>query len=277
MRSHASSALLAVSVIIAGGLQVSCSTETGPQPGSPAFLWNAAKSNFAAQDYVKTAENLDRIVASENEYTARAQSWLLVLTSGMIRGYMDFADGLETGIRAKKSDPGNFRKYISNSRATAGRHSLHFAETFMKFQKGKDDPIPLAFDYPRGSAIPVAELTKAMNGMPLQPTELESGQKRALERAILLETCRAVGAADDTAKAAELFKSGDVKISRATFLTAMGHSLYEQSQLYTPNKMDDPSKVKMFASLASEALKGVPESKQTKELVAKIQKAAVKK
>jgi hypothetical protein len=269
--------LLAAAVIAAAVSQFSCSSETGPQPGTPAFLWSIAKESFSANDFAKTSQNLEKIAASENEYTARAQAWLLVLNSGLIRGNMDLADGLEAGVRAKKADPGGFRKYISNSRSSAGRLSLQFAESFMKFQKGKDDPVVLAFTLPSGSAAAVPEITKAMNGLPLQPPEIESAQRRALERAVLLETCRAAGAPDDTAKAADMFKAGEVKVPRTTFLAAMGNSLYEQAQLYSSTKLDDPNKVKMFSTLASDALKGVPETTQTKELSAKIQKAMLKK
>ena len=81
------------------------------------------------------------MLTGENEYTTRAQPWLLSLTAGMVRGY----------------------------RVTAGRLSLQFAETFMRFQKGMDDPILLAFSFPSGSASPVPELTRASQGMPLQP------------------------------------------------------------------------------------------------------------
>src|SRR3954464_8123124 len=124
---------LAAAVIAAAGLNFSCSTDTGPQAGTPAFHWAMAKESFAANDYGKTIGTLDKIVASNNDYTARAMPWLLVLSSGTIRGYMDLADGLEAGIRAQKADPGGFRKYVSNSRATAGRQSMQFAENFMNF------------------------------------------------------------------------------------------------------------------------------------------------
>lgn len=267
--------LLAVSVVTIGGLYVSCSSDTGPQPGTPAFYWGSAKQTFAAGDYAKTSENLDKVVSSENEYTARALPWLLILTSGITRGYMDTADNLETGVRAKKGDPGGYRKYISNSRSAAGRLSLHFAELMMRFQKGKDDPVVLAFNYPSGSAAQVPELTRALAGMPLQGTEIETGQRHAVEREVLLETCRAAGVPNDTAKALELFKGGNAQVSRAAFLAGMADSLYEQAQLYTPRKLDDPEKLKVFSNLALDALKSSPEDK-SKELTEKIRKGMKK-
>jgi hypothetical protein len=264
--------LLAVSVVTAG-----CSTSTAPQPGTPAYAWSAAKETFAAGDYVKTAEHLDKVLASENEYTARAHPWRLILTSGMARGDMDLADNFEYGVRAKKADPGGFRKVISNSRSTAGRLSLQFAEAFMSFQKGKDDPILLDFTFPSGSAAPVPEFARASVGQPLLPTEIESAQKHAMQRAILLQTCVAVGATDDTAKALDLFKSGSAQVSRAAFMTGMANTLYDEAQLFGSRKLDDPEKLKVFSNLASNALKDIPETKQTKELSAKIQTAMKKK
>jgi hypothetical protein len=60
-------------------------------------------------------------------------------------------------------------------------------------------------------------------------------------------------------------------------MTAMANVLYEESQLFGPRKQDDPEKLKIFTNLASGALKDVPESKQTKELSAKIQGGIKKK
>jgi len=276
MNAKVTGTLFAVSIAIVGGLNSSCSSSNAPQPGTPAFYWAAANETFTAGDYAKTRDHLEKIVASENEYKARAEPWLLILTSGAIRGYLDVADNLEYGVRAKKGDPGNFRKYISNYRSTAGRLTLNFAEAFMRFQKGKDDPVPLAFGYPHGTAAPLQELTKASEGYPLQPAEIEAAQRRAAEREVLLETCRAAGAPDDTAKTLELFKPGNVQVPRATFLTAMANSLYEQAQLYSPRKLDDGEKLKTFSNLASTALKSIPETKQTKELMAKIEKGQKK-
>src|SRR5229473_1964094 len=67
----------------------SCGGDSGPREGTPAFYWAGAKENFAARDYLKTTENLARITATDNEYTARARTWQLALTSGIARGYQD--------------------------------------------------------------------------------------------------------------------------------------------------------------------------------------------
>ena len=51
----------------------------------------------------------------------------------------------------------------------------------------------------------------------------------------------------------------------------------DEAQLFGSRKLDDPEKLKVFSNLASNALKDIPETKQTKELSAKIQTAMKKK
>jgi hypothetical protein len=245
-------ALLSANLIL-----FSCSSSSdAPQPGTPAFYWSAAKETYATGDYQKTIEDLGNILSSQNEYVARAQPWMLILTSGMAHGYMDLADAFEAG-------------------GHANRLSLQFAETFGNFQN-KDDYVTLAFPFPTGSPSEVALLTRVSNGaMPLA-TDVETAQKRTIERAVLLATCRAAGAEGDPAKAQDLLKSGAAKVPRATFVQAMATALYEQSQLYGHNKMDDPDKMKIFCSRAQDALKLLPASKQTDDLNKKIE-ATLKK
>jgi hypothetical protein len=250
----------------------SCS-DSGPAPpqkGSPAFYWQAASETYKAGDYQKTIEHLEQIAASDNEYSARAQPWLLVMTSGVARGYMQLADAFELAARARPADQGTFRRQMNDYRAAANRAALQFAENFDKFQKQKSDSIPLAFAYPTGSATPVQALDKAASGAALGPAELDTAQRRTLERSILLEACRAVGAPDDTAKAQASFKSENPQVARSVFVMAMADSLHRQAQLYSRMKMDDPNKYKIFSSRASEALGTIPESKESKELRLKI-------
>jgi hypothetical protein len=254
----------------------SCSTGNAPQPGTPAFYWAAAKETFASGDYLKTIDNLERVTSSENEYTARALPWLLIMTSGMSRGYTALADAYEDGMRVNKADSTSFRRQMINYRSDAGRFALQFADAFAQFQKSKDENVPLGFSYPTGSAGAIPPLTKVANGILPAASELETAQKRALERGVQMQTCQAVGAPDDPAKTQEIFRPANVQVPRAVFVTAMARSLYDQSQLYGRTKLDDPEKMKIFCGRAGEALKTIPETKQTKELNLKIQTALKK-
>lgn len=262
-------------LISANLILFSCSGGNTPQPGTPGFYWAAAKETYGTGDYQKTVENLSNILSSQNEYTARAQPWLLILTSGMARGYMDLADAYDAGSRANKTQPTAFHRLVNEYRGSANRLSLQFAETFGNFQS-KDDSIDLAFPYPTGSAGEVALLTSVSQGSMPPAAEVENAQRRAISRAVLLATCRAAGAQDDPAKAQELLKSGDAKIPRSTFVQAMANALFEQAQLYGHNKMDDPDKMKIFCSRAQGALKLLPASKESDDLNKKIE-AALKK
>jgi hypothetical protein len=259
-------------------LCISCSSgPAAPEKGTPAFYWQAARETYAAGDYVKTLEHLDNLVASDNEFTARAVPWSLVLTSGMAAGYMELADDYTIGARVNKSDPSGFRRTVSDSRGTANRLALQFAENFGKLDKLKEGPITLAFTFPKGSGAPVAGLNKVTNGIALPAAEADDVQKRTLERGIVLAACHAAGAPGDAGKAAEILKAGDAQIPRDTFLLAMTQALYEESQLYASNKLDEPQKMAILCQRAQQALKGLPESKETKDLAAKIDKAMKKK
>jgi hypothetical protein len=271
--SHRRMAVLAL--LSANLILFSCSSSDAPQPGTPAFYWAAAKETYAAGDYHKTAEHLGNILSSQNDYVARAQPWMLILTSGMAHGYMDLADAFESGSRANQSQSTGFHRLVNEYRGSASRMSLQFAETFGNFQS-KEDFVTLAFPFPTGSPAEVALLTRVSNGAMPSAAEVETAQKRAIERAVLLATCRAEGAQGDPAKAQDLIKSGAAKVPKATFVQAMATALYEQSQLYGHNKMDDPDKMKIFCGRAQDALKVLPASKETDDLNKKIQ-AALKK
>jgi hypothetical protein len=255
----------------------SCSSEpAGPAKGTPAFYWQAAGETFKTGDYPKTLEHLDKILADDNDFTARALPWSLVLRSGMASGYMELADHYEIGGRVNKSDPTAFRRSVINYRGFAGRLSLQYAQNAAKMDKVKGDSVPLAFGYPNGTASPVASLTKVANGVVLPAAEAETAQKRAIERGVLLAACRAAGAPDDTAKTGAILRAPDAKAPRAVFMMAVAQTLFNESQLYTQRKLDDPEKLAIFCQRAQEALKNVPESKESKDLGVKIQNALKK-
>jgi hypothetical protein len=268
---------LALLFVLSGFLVFSsCSSQTAaPKAGTPAFFWGAARGTYATGDYIKTMEHLDNLLASENEYTARALPWSLVLTAGMSAGYMELADAYEMGGHFNKTDPSGFRRLVSQYRANAGRLSLQFAERYAQNAKQAGD-IPLAFAFPRGGAGEVPQLGKVSKGMMLPPAEVDAVQARTIERGVLLAACAIVGAPNDTAKAQQLYAAPEVKAPRAAFELAMANTLLKDALLYTRDKLDDPKKLQILAGRAETALKAVPGSKDTKALDTKIQDAIKK-
>jgi hypothetical protein len=233
---------------------------------------------FAAGDYVKTNDNLGQLTRSENEFKARALPWKLVVASGMAQGYMELAKYYEYGARAKKDNPTPFRKHVNLYRGNASQLAMQFAEAFQQFQQTvKDEKIKLEFSLPPGSAAEIQQLKKVSSGMLLQQSEMDDLERRSLTRGVLLAICRAIGAGQDTAKAQQVFKSGPVEIDRPTFLLAMANSMADQSELFARDKLDRPDRVELFSKQALEALKGIPETKETKALAAKVQKSLKKK
>src|ERR1700722_11803677 len=124
-RKMAVLALLSANLIL-----FSCSSNDAPQPGTPAFYWSAAKETYAAGDYQKTVEHLGNILSTQNDYVARAQPWMLVLTSGMAQGYMDLASAYDAGAHANRTQTANFRRQLNTCRGAANTLALQFADTF---------------------------------------------------------------------------------------------------------------------------------------------------
>lgn len=259
----------AVWVSSAAILMTAVSCSTGPSPpakGTPAFYWAAAQENYKTGDYIKASEQLEQLTKSDNEYSARAWPWRLVLLSGLAQGYIDLADHFEYGARANKANPSPFRKYVSDYRSNAQRLTLQFAEAYKTFEKKLPEKMELAFDPPMGTANQPAVLTKVSNGILATPGEIEPAQRDMLRRSVLLSACRAAGSPKDAAKLAELLKSGQAAVPRNVFVQAMAESLVDQAALFERQKLDLPDRRKFFLSNAIEALKTLPESKEIKEV-----------
>jgi hypothetical protein len=267
-------ALFICLVLFCGLVSISCNT--GPAPpavGSPEFYWAAAKETYAAGDYVKASEHLSSLTGKETPFTSRAQAWQLILTAGMAHGYMEMADYFEFGAKANRGNPTPFRRNMRDFRTYASRLALQFAETWERFEKlNQDQEITLDFPFPRGSALPNPLLSKIGNGELLQAAVLDDTRRQQLETGVVLMTCRAVGAPDDTAKTQELFKTSPVKVPREVFLLEMANQLHEFSNLYGPAKMNEPQRQEFMLTHAGDVLKTVPETKQSKALLAKVEK-----
>src|SRR5215471_8547645 len=162
------SLLRSVPVLLAIALLTSCAgPTTNARVGTPEFYWYAAKETYAAGDFTKTADHLDHLIDNENEYTARAVPWSLVLTSGLAASYMELADNYTAGARVNKGNAMAFRRKASDYRTMASPLVLRFAQNADKMKLVPAGGVQLAFGVPMGSAAAPALLTQIASGIQL--------------------------------------------------------------------------------------------------------------
>jgi hypothetical protein len=228
-------------------------------------------------DFVKTQENLAQITKSDNEYTARARAWQMVVSAGVADGLNSLADIYEGGAKRNRANPLPFRREASSLRGMASAAALELTEAVHAFvPAGKEKPVAFDFEFPAGSAVEPPNVQKIGAGMMLPPAEADQLRKAMIQRGVVMAVSRAVGAPDDTAKAVEIFKAGNVQVQPNVFLIALANELYDLSGLYSSTKLDQPNRLQALCTVAKEALGAVPESKASKDLSTKIEKALKK-
>lgn len=263
---------------IAGLILFASGCSSGPkplQPGTPEFIWAAAKSTYGSGDFLKAKDNLGQLAKGQSEFAARSQALSTVLSAGIAQAYIDLADNFELGARANRANPTPFHKSANLFRSQAAAVAMENAEMVHQLQGSKAEIVEIAFGYPSGNPAEPVQLQRVAKGLILADSDVESLTKEMVQRGVLLAMSRSVGAADDTAKALEIFKSGDVKIPRAAFLFAAGKALVDQAELFTGKKLDQPNRLGLLLKEADESITG--DSKQAKELkarMAKMKKAA---
>lgn len=246
---------------------------TPPQPGTPEFMWSAAKTTYAAGDFSKANDNLSQLAKGTSDYAARSRPLTIVLTSGIAKAYAELADNFETGAQANRNNPTPFRRQVNIFRSQASAAAMQTAEAVHEFVKSNPpDRITIELGYPSGSAAPPVSLQRVAKGMMLPDAEIETLQKEMVQRGVLLATTRAVGAGEDTAKALEIFKAGNVAVAKPTFLLESAKVMYDLADLYSPKKLDQPNRLNLLTGEIDEALQSAPAGKDTKDLAAKLAK-----
>ncbi|MGD0049021.1 MAG: hypothetical protein ABSE42_18630 [Bryobacteraceae bacterium] len=267
--------LLAVGVAV---FLTACSSgPTTPEAGSPAFLWNAARQAYRNGDLLKANDRLSELQQSDNEFSPRARIWQIVLAGGIARGYSELADGYESGARINRDNTLVFHKQMIDLRSMAGHVAMDFTQAVHAFvDRDPSADVQLAFDLPPGSAIQPLALRKAYGGILMQDAEAESLETAMVELGVIRAMCRANGTEGDSAQVLEKFKAGEVTTPRATFVYAAVKMLFEVSDIFAANKLDEPQHSKVMWEQALAALHSIPETKETTALATKIQ-AALKK
>lgn len=228
------------------------------KPGDPAII-------------SRPSEHLQRILAGDNEFSARARAWDTVISAGLTQAYIELADTWEAGARANRPDPTPFRKQVSALRSMASASAIQFTEDLHKVVEADKDPnLLMDFTFPAGSVALPAGLKRVGGGILVQDSERDLLQAAMLQRGVLLSVCAVLGSPLDAAAAQEKLKTGEVRVPRNTFVLSTAKSLSEQSDMFTGNKLDQPNRLKLLSQEALKALGSIPENKDTKSVTDKI-------
>ncbi|MBI4903144.1 MAG: hypothetical protein HY820_05875 [Acidobacteria bacterium] len=250
------------------------SAPAAAKPGTPGFFWATAKNAWQNGDYIRTTENLAKITGSDNEYRARAQAWLLLLSSGLTQGYMESASAFELGAKASPKNVTALRKRASAARSAAKATAMQSVEALHFYTaKIKDEKLALDIGPPAGTLNDPPVLLKIMKGIVPPDAEIEGAQLAMLQKGVLASACRIAGAPSNPAKTIEMFKQQPFEISRPVFLLGIAAAMSDQMALFGPKQLDEPLRQKLLGTEALEAVKAIPATKESKELEKKLEKA----
>ncbi len=264
--------LIASSMLIALFVLSSCGP-SGPRPGTPAFAWGAARKAFASGDVNGTVTQLADVVKTENEFTARAQTWSLVVSAGQAEGYISLADAFQAGGKASGDQvPVAFRRKLADYRSIAASRSLEFGQALMNWQKSHaEQSVIVDCPFPPASLADLPEVAKIKNGGMLPDASLPALETRVIQQSVAKALAAAVGAPGDAAKAQGILQAGNVQVPRDTFYLAMANNLYDVAQLFSRSALNNTDRLEWMGNKAAELLKSVQETNDSKDLSLKLE------
>jgi len=264
-----------VAAVVAAFTGGGCGTSKGPappKPGTPPFFWAAARTAYQKGDFQAAMKNLMSIIATENEYTRRAQIWQLVLDAGMARGEMEWADILDEGRPAAKAREIDFRRLANEARALAGQSAMRFADTGHKLMPAlTEDEIMLPFTMPDANRDRPVEVERIVKGILPMPAEVDRLHNLMVRRGVVLSVIAAADPAGDFERARALLSRPEPKVKREDFLLYLASQYTELSQLFAPKKLDRAARMKLFLDKGKEALAAVPQSPARTKIQKKIE------
>lgn len=248
----------------------SCATQGPriPEPGTPEHFWAAAHERFSEGDLAAAHRNLDQLTVSENPHRKDAAIWLMVLSAGMARGAMEWADLIDEGRKAARAEQVEFERQATAARRTADQHAMHLAELVHARHGGPGDAeVRLAFRFPAVDANPPAEVERVRKGGVLPPADTEPLRLAMERRGVALTLCRLAGAGADIAKARD-FLTGDATLKPAAFEWYLAQELDALSALYSQDKLDQTARTRLLLGEAAAALAASGESPEVRKLAA---------
>jgi len=257
---------------------VSCGPQP-PKPGTPAFKWFAAHDAYKKGDYDKANDLLVQVAKSDNEFTAKARPWTMLLSQAMVNGYYELSDEYLKAAEKAKRNPAAFRRLVNICKSKAAAAGMSYAEVSKAFlDSNKDQDVTLAFDIPDVSldADP-PQYKKLEEGTMLDEPEITQAERFVIRREVASAICQAMNAGEDVAKAKAAYQQGEAKIPGPVFQMNTAQTLYDIGEMFGPKKLYQPDRVRsVIYETSLQALAFAKDDKAVPALKKKISESSKK-
>jgi hypothetical protein len=228
--------------------------------------WREVNREYESGDYINTLNYLDDLLRTQNDYTARAAAWKVVILGGMTRSALEIEQACAEGIfRVKSVDTGPYRTCMERFRWRARANTLGLIEALNEVERNAaaSGTVPLDFPLPKASAGPSPLIGQTRTGaMPVEKV-FEPSVARIVDRQILLQVCDLV-ATSEVAAVQDMFKSPPVTIPKETFLVGVAKTLLVAAAVFGEDRLNDAAKRSATLQRATECLQPAIDGRDTK-------------
>jgi|GEM_PF-2951543 len=228
-----------------------------------AVEWEFMQSSFEAGSFDQVIDRLDRMEDVPG-WSERAAGWRVVLLGGMTRAYLELTEACEQGLEESKGRPDRkLQLALDQYRKDARRYSIELYESVQAFDKltGDAESVSLDFDLPDGDAAPSPLVARISTGIMPGDQGLKSSEQHTIERGVLLQATRAVGAGDKVDTAKKMFEFSPVSTPKAVYMLGVGRTIHEAAALYGVKRLRDHKMQELFLGLAEQCVRPSLESK----------------
>ena len=221
--------------------------------------WKQVNREYESGDYIDTLNYLNDLLRTENDYTARAAAWKVVILGGIARSSLEIEEACDKGTsRVAAWDSGPYKNCVEQFRWRARTRTLDLIDALSEFEakSGSGGDVLLDFPLPKASFGRHTMIGRTRAGaMPVEKA-FEPAAARLVDRHIYLQVRDFVGT-DDDAAVKSMFETPPVTVAKEAVLVGVAKTLLVAAAVFGKDRLDDTPKRSATLKRARECLQPV--------------------